>query len=223
MIVVIQCAGSKHDGGSFKTRDGRKVLFVADPAIAPPSQDLFYARPDDLADNGTTWREKLLEYNRTPDRNPLGLLPASALYKDPVYARLVERFGSDRTYILSAGWGLIGASFLTPFYDITFGAVKPPDRYKRRKKGDFYRDFRMLSDDVDDTVVVFASDRYMLLFSDLTSRFTGRRVVFYSTANPPQVTGCSLEKFRGTRSTNWQYDCANALLDRSIEIPGAKI
>jgi|GEM_PF-5633726 hypothetical protein len=157
------------------------------------------------------------------DRNPLGLLPASALYKDPVYARLVERFGSDRTYILSAGWGLIGASFLTPFYDITFSAVKPPDRYKRRKKSDCYRDFRMLPDDVDDTVVVFASDRYMLLFFDLASRFTGRRVVFYSTANPPQVTGCSLEKFRGTRSTNWQCDCANAFLDGSIEIPGAKI
>ena len=112
MIVIIQCAGKKRrDAGSFRTSDGRKVLFVADPAAAPPSQDLAYARPDDWAANGMTWREKLLEYNRAPDGNPLGLLPAGELYVNPVYGRLVEplwqrpnlhsvrRMGSDRCIV----------------------------------------------------------------------------------------------------------------------------
>ena len=223
MIVIIQCAGKKRrDAGSFRTSDGRKVLFVADPAAAPPSQDLAYARPDDWAANGMTWREKLLEYNRAPDGNPLGLLPAGELYVNPVYGRLVGRFGSDRTYILSAGWGLIAASFLTPNYDITFSATKPQDRYKRRKKSDLYRDFRMLPDGVDDTVVLFVSDKYVPLFSALASGFKGNRIVFYSAGIPPQVAGCTLQKFSGTQSTNWQYDCANAFLNGTIRIPATE-
>lgn len=220
MIVVIQCAGGKRvDAGCLTTNDGRKVLFVADPAAAPPSQDFIYARPDDLADGSTTWREKLLQYNRAPGGNPLGLLPAAKLYENPVYDRIVDRFGGDRTYILSAGWGLIGASFLTPDYDITFSALKPPNRYKRRKNGDAYRDFCMLPDNTDDTVILFASDKYVRLFSALTRDVKGTRIVFYSTGSPPQAAGCTLAKFSGTRSTNWQYDCANAFLDGIIGIP----
>jgi hypothetical protein len=34
--------------------------------------------------------------------------------------RLVEKFGIEKVFILSAGWGLIRADFLTPNYDITF-------------------------------------------------------------------------------------------------------
>jgi hypothetical protein len=219
MIAIIQCAGSKHDGGSFRTRDGRKVRFVGDPAIAPPSQECFYAHPDDLADDGVTWRDKLAEYNRMPGNNPLGLLRAGELYENVVYGRLIERFGWHGTYILSAGWSLIGASFLTPYYDITFNAVKPPDRYKRRKKGERYLDFNMLPGGTDETVVSFVSDKYIPLLSELTGNYKGRRVVFYSTATRPQVTGCMLEKFSGVRSTNWQYDCANAFLNGTIAFP----
>ena len=52
--------------------------------------------------------------------------------------QLVEIFGIDNVYILSAGWGLIRASFLTPNYDITFSA--PAGAYNLRRKYDQYCD-----------------------------------------------------------------------------------
>ena len=65
-IGVIQCAGTKRsDAGYFVADDGRKVLFVADPATAPESQPLRYARPDDETPAGHTYRERLEQYNRT--------------------------------------------------------------------------------------------------------------------------------------------------------------
>ena len=143
MIVVIQCAAQKRtEAGFLRTKDGKKVLFVANPAGAPYSSELIWARPDDLSDTGVSWREMLLRYNRSPGSNPLRLLPAGQLYANPTYKQLAKRFGSEKTYILSAGWGLLGASFLTPNYDITFSVSAEP--YKRRRKGDLYRDLRML-------------------------------------------------------------------------------
>jgi hypothetical protein len=47
----------------------------------------------------------LLAYNRHPDGNPLGLLPAYRLYQNPVYERVVDKLGTSHVYILSAGWG----------------------------------------------------------------------------------------------------------------------
>jgi hypothetical protein len=61
----------------------------------------------------------LQEYNALPGNNPLGLYPAWRLYENRSYEGLVDRFGVDNLYILSAGWGLISAAFLTPNYDIT--------------------------------------------------------------------------------------------------------
>jgi hypothetical protein len=62
----------------------------------------------------------LIDYNENPGSNQLGLYPAFELYKNDIYRKLVDCFGIDKTFILSAGWGLIRASFLTPWYDITF-------------------------------------------------------------------------------------------------------
>src|SRR5262245_52013351 len=121
MNVIVQCAAQKRpDAGFLRTKDGKKVLFVAKPAAAPFSSELIYARPDDLSDTGGSWREMLLRYNRDHDGNALRLLPAAQLYANPTYGQLVRQFGVEKTYILSAGWGLIKASFLTPNYDITF-------------------------------------------------------------------------------------------------------
>ena len=65
--------------------------------------------------------------------SPFGLLPAYQLYENSTYNRLVDRFGLSNVYILSAGWGLIPADFLTPHYDITFSASA--DAYKRPNPG----------------------------------------------------------------------------------------
>ena len=122
MIIIIQCAASKRPGAErLMSARGKPVVFVADPEAAPANCTHIYARPDDISDSGKSWRQVLLEYNneRTED-NPLGLHPAVQLYQNKIYARLVDRFGLRKVYILSAGWGLIRADFLTPYYDITF-------------------------------------------------------------------------------------------------------
>ena len=135
MIVVIQCAATKRsDAGHFQSADGKSVIFVADPRSAPASDDCVYVRPDDHAQNGVTWRDLLLSYNRT-GQNPLGLYPAYRLYENHTYQQLADRFGLDKLYILSAGWGLIVARATRPLTllqwwrgiqaDILFDVVNP--------------------------------------------------------------------------------------------------
>src|SRR4051812_22072073 len=109
MIVVIQCAATKRpDAGRLASPDGRSVVFVADPQAAPVEGTTIYARPDDWAENGMTWRDSLLSYNEAGG-NPLGLYPAYRLYENQTYGRLVDRFGLNNLYILSAGWGFVCA------------------------------------------------------------------------------------------------------------------
>jgi hypothetical protein len=190
-------------------------LFVANPQIAPPRGDLAYARPDDDTGNGETWREMLLRYNEAPGDNPLHLLPSCELYGNHTYRRLVDRLGLSNVFILSAGWGLIGASFLTPLYDITFSAAA--EAYKRRAKGALYQDLHMLRDDCDDETIFFGGKDYLALFCALTNRLRGNRTVFYNSGSAPVAPGCSLKRFITTTRTNWHYECANRFLDGSIK------
>ena len=211
MIVVIQCARSKQkNAGHLKTNDGRPVSFVAHPEFAPPAVSCVYARPDDASDAGGTWRDRLLAYNASPTNNPLGLLPAFELYENNIYRAVVKQFGVENTYILSAGWGLINAAFLTPAYDITFSAQA--DDFVRRRKRDVFCDLCLLPANTTEHVVCFASKEYAPLFSALTNAVSGERIVFYNSATPPLAPGCKLVKFDTRTRTNWQYECAAAFL-----------
>ncbi|HZU51162.1 MAG TPA: hypothetical protein VE968_04725, partial [Sphingomicrobium sp.] len=168
------------------------MLFVADPARAPESTDVIYARPDDRADNGATWRDHIARYNATPDVNPFGLSTAYELYENETYRELVRRFGIGNTMILSAGWGLIPAGFLTPRYDITFSASAEP--YVRRRKHEAYEDFSMLPAGASEPIVFFGGREYVPLFAKLTAA-AERRIVFYNSAIPPQAPGCFVRRF----------------------------
>ena len=219
MIVVIQCAAKKRaDAGFLRTKDGKPVLFVGDPAAAPPSREFIYARPDDPSDRDVSWRELLRTYNETPVVNPLELCRAADLYTNPAYGRLVKRFGAEDIYILSTGWGLIGSSFLTPNYDITFSTVKPHERYKRRKKGDLYWDFQALPAGTEEKIVFLGGKDYVPLFCQLTALVRGARTVFFNSEVAPEAPGCSLQRFATTTRTNWHYECANALLDGALAV-----
>jgi hypothetical protein len=218
MNLVIQCAARKRsNAGHMRLRDGTPVVFVADPAHAPCAGDLVYARPDDLAEDGRTWRDGLLEYNRSPGSNALKLLPAFELYKGHAYARLTAKFGIDKLFILSAGWGLIPAAFLTPAYDITFR--QSAEDYKRRGKSNTYRDLSLFPADSDEDVVFLGGKDYLPLFAALTHGANGRRVVFYNSMNPPEVPGCTLQRYETTTRTNWHYECAQALMDGRLGLP----
>lgn len=213
MIVVIQCAASKRaDAGFLQTGSGTKVLFVADPTKAPRTEEYIYARPDDPADDGESWRDKLLRYNETHG-NPLRLSRAFELYKNDTYRQLVGKFGVERTFILSAGWGLIGAAFLTPYYDITFSqAVKKKAPHKFRHQRDRYRDLCQLPKDGDEPVVFFGGNDYVPLFCNLTRSYSGKRVVFYNSTSPPDAPNCLCERFDTRTRTNWHYECAQYFL-----------
>jgi hypothetical protein len=184
-----------------------------------------YAATVDLADGSVTWRRLLLEYNQNPEGNPLGLYPACRLYNNGIYWRLVERLGIEKVFILSAGWGLIRADFLTPSYDITFSKNPSVPAYKRRAKSDRYEDFRMLPEGQVDDLVFFGGKDYIPSFCALTSAFKGRRTVFYrvgpgrpSSAGPLIGPGCAFLPFETPTRTNWHYVCANAFLEGSLSV-----
>jgi hypothetical protein len=217
VIVIIQCAATKRAGaGHLVPADGRPVDFVANFAAAPSDPGRVYARPDDVCGGSTTWRRVLLAYNREPRDNPLGLYPAYRLYENPAYERLADRFRVSKLYVLSAGWGLIAADFLTPCYDITFSPSA--DGYKRRRKGDRYDDFCMLPDDTEKEILFFGGKDYLPLFCSLTRSVRAPKTVFYNAAQQPQVTGCALVRFDTTTRTNWHYECANAFQNGDVAI-----
>ena len=214
MIVVIQCAAGKvADAGHLCTQDGRGVMFVANPELAPPNDECIYARPDDVADIGTAWRTVLRQYNESQGDNRLGLLPAWRLYRNPTYEMLAEHCGLDRLYILSAGWGLIPADFLTPNYDITFSAAQNVQKFKRRRPQDPYCDFRMLPTDASEPILFFGGRDYISLFCTLTERSSSKRTVFYA-GREPVAPGCRVQRFVKPH-TNWHYQCANAFIKGS--------
>ena len=219
MIVVIQCAsGKQDDAGHLRTLDGRKVMFVASPHDVPCNGNRVYARPDDVSGNGGPWRDVLVAYNAEPGDNPLNLLPAWRLYKNPVYGSLVRRYGTGRVYILSAGWGLIRADFLTPNYDITFQTQA--QNYKIRKRRDRYEDFIMVPSETVEPIIFFGGKAYVGLFCELTSGAKGPRYVWYNSKEKPNTPGCIARRFHTSKRTNWHYDCAQTFVEGKLEFGG---
>jgi hypothetical protein len=217
MKVVIQCAARKRpDAGTFMTADGRRVLFVGDPGGAPHIPAHLYACPDDTSDDGRSWRARLLDYNRNPSGHPLEFLPAWQLYEHDTYGRLVRHFGVERVFILSAGWGLIPANFLTPSYDITF--TGSADEWKRRRKEHSYQDFSLMPDD-GETTVFLGGKEYQPLFFRLTAGMTEPRVVFFRSAAAPDIpSGFTAVRYETATRTNWHYECARDLVAGRLRV-----
>lgn len=209
--VVIQCAARKRpNAGHLTTEDGKLVLFVADTASTPRNPAVVYRRPDDAARSGLSWRDVLSNYNEaysSTKANPLGLLPAWRLYQDPTYEYLVDRLGERNVFILSAGWGLISAPFLTPNYDITFAKAA---NYKRRRSQDRYADFSMLPADMSTPVFFLGGKDYVPLFCRLTEGTMAQRHV-YHVGEAPHAPCCRVVRFETKRRTTWYYECARTL------------
>lgn len=214
MKIVIQCAARKDPAAaSFAAPDGRQVFFVAHPGLAPPSLSCVYARPDDLSDDGRTWRARLLAYG-SADANPLNLLPGYRLYAHDAYRALVRKFGMSQVFILSAGWGLIPADLLMPNYDITFSASAEP--WKRRRQNERYEDFCTMPDDGGEILFLGGKD-YLRLFCRLTTEFTGGKTVLYNSIHCPALPpGFRAVRFETATRTNWHYEGAAALVAGEI-------
>ena len=218
LTVVIQCAAQKQrDAGRLIGEDGKPIIFVARPDQAPRTKDVLYRRPDDVADDGRTWRAHLRDCNGRRGENSLGLLPAWQLYRPAVYGELAAAFGLENLFILSAGWGLLAANFLTPYYDITFTSQADP--YKRRNaRRDDFTDFRMLPDDRDGPIVFLGGKDYVALFRELTAGSTSERIIFYNSKDAPDAGDCRLVRFETSTRTNWHYECARALISGTVSI-----
>lgn len=220
MKIVIQCAGDKKDGGYFRTPDRQTVNFVAHPELVPASkrQADLVARPDDLAADGRTWRDLVRDYNvNTQDAgNPLGLWPAYRLYRNGIYGRLVERFGLENVFILSAGWGLIPADFLTPNYDVTFS--NSADAWQRRRHADRYSDFSYLPSIAVGGVVFFGGKDYVPLFLRLTSSLPDERLIFFNSQIERTVPGCRFVRYDTSARTNWHYACADKFASGQLRL-----
>lgn len=219
MKIVIQCAGKKihaNSNAGFRSSDNRRIKFVAHPELAPHSDSYFYVRPDDLFDGTQTWRTHLLNYNMEYQENPSRLLPAYRLYFDKTYRKLVERFGIEQVFILSAGWGLLRPDFLTPDYDITFSGLKKAKHFSQRTESDSFSDFCFLPDD-GDSITFLGGQNYLPLFVKLTADFIGSKTIFcYSTPKSPLGPGFTAKIFETNRTTNWHYECAQMLVDGEI-------
>lgn len=219
MKLVIQCAATKNPTGpnaGFKSADNRSMRFVANPQLAPLSATHAFAHPDDVASDGETWRQRLLRYNLEAPDNPQGLLPASKLYSNPAYESLVRKFGPEQIFILSAGWGLIPSTFLTPDYDITFSGAPNVAPHCRRKKGDAYADSCLLQDDGEPISFLGGKD-YLPLFCKLTAPLRATKKVFFNSSVAPTLgSGFTTERFPTSRRTNWHYGCADDIVAERV-------
>lgn len=192
------------DAGHLVDENGTPIMSVAHPGQAPRQQNASYRRPDDLAQNGRSWRAHLLGCNHRREGNDLNLLPAWQLYRQPAYRELVAASGLENVFIPSTGWGLLAADFLTPHYDITF--TNQAASYKRRHpRRDTYADFRMLPDDQDQPAVFRGGKDYVELFETLTPGLSGTRMVFYNSVKAPAAPSCRRVRFETTTRTNWHY------------------
>lgn len=206
---VIQCASRKVPGaGTLSNVEGKPVKFVAKPELYPG--DEIVARPDDLAENGKSWRQILKEYNQSGE-NPLKLKRAFELYENKAYAALVEKFGIENAYILSAGWGLIPAHYLLPDYNITFSNAAKVPNYAKRKKSETYADFCKFEANKDDKLVFIGGKDYQQLFVDLTAGSMASKVIVCNSKIRPKFLGIDLREYATKTRTNWHYELANDL------------
>jgi hypothetical protein len=209
MKVIIQCSGTKRPSPIHW--QGRRVCFVADPTQFPSDSANIYTRPDDrIPGTAQTWRDMVVKQT---DASLSDCCKAADLYKPPIYGELVHAFGYKNCYILSAGWGLIRGDFRLPEYDITFSAVAPAG--KRRRKTDSYQDFNQLKSNNDD-VTIFAGLSYLPLIGELMGDYPGQKTVYYKSENFSRQPGFLYRFFKTTRSTNWHYEAATAFVEEML-------
>ena len=186
--------------------DGRRVVFVAEPGVAPSDPDMAYRRPDDRADGNHTFRDALVAYNGTAEDNPLGLLPAWRLYEDDAYRALAQGVEPGNLFILSAGWGLIESDFLIPTYDITFS--NGVATYKRRRPRDSYQDLRRLPSEGTSRLVFAGGSDYVRLFLELTEGIGAERIVFHHASRIPLAADAQFVPVESDDSNDWHLQWA---------------
>lgn len=217
MKIVIQCSGKKK--GEIWTVSGLnyvRVKFVSNPSCCRQAVPYELKNPDELIGNTRlTWRSYLVEYNKD-GRNPDDLLRAGDLYDHPIYKKLVERYGWENTFILSAGWGLVRADYFIPYYDITFSRKVNP--CQRRKTGDVFYDFNHLNTQINENVYFFGGVDYLPLYYTLTREIPAEKVIFHVSGKIPKENGYEYINCSVGQITNWHYKCVEEFLEGRLNL-----
>ena len=213
MKIILSCSARKN--GEFFRYNGEKIHFVANPQAAPKEKDVSYYHPDDIIPGrNITWREYIQSDEFQSDDNNL---PAYKLYKPEIFKKLYEKFGDD-FYILSAGWGLIKASFKIPYYDITFSS-NVSDKFKKRYKKIRFNDFNQLTDHInkDEKIIGFFGNDYLDLFYSLTKDLSNRKYVFKNSSIKKHYDNIQFIPFHSKQKRIWHYKAAEKLLEKDVE------
>jgi len=211
MNIIIQCQGKKKNINRFTGGNNRKVMFVADPSKYS-STDYLACRPDDMkSKQDMSWRQYIYLINQSgkcfKDNR---VIRSAELYTETIYMQLVNAFGWENVFILSAGWGLIRSDFYIPYYNITFSQVNREIKYIQRKKNsDDWHDFQQLDSSSKEPLVYFGCYGYIPLLTNLTKKYKGKKIAFYAAyeaGKELQKSGFAIIK--RDSYTNWHYKCA---------------
>lgn len=224
--IIISCAASKSKkANSLIDASGKEIIFVANPnSLKDKFGKCLYFKPDDLIPGkNITWRSYLLDYNLNGN-NHLYFSKAADLYEPPrflsIYSELVDSFGRENVFILSAGWGLIRSDFLLPYYNITFSKSKKIDPGFKRKKDDPFLDFNFLIEDLrsQDEIHFLGGDDYTDLFYSLTGNIMNKKTIHYVKENIIKKDGYEYCKYKmKTKDYRvWVYLCATDLIKDNL-------
>ena len=226
-IVVFPCCAKKKP--QYWLHKGQKVEFVANPDKCAKLSGFLYCHPDDRNPHtGKTWRAELDDYNKQYQhngKNPRYLCEAYKLYEPKQHKKIYQQLYSnfkERLFILSAGWGLVRADFLLPYYDITFSSSAPV--CKRRKESDEYHDFNQLADEKleeNDSIYFFGLKDYLSLYCCLTRDLLCKKVIYHRSTRIRicQAEGYEYIQYRreGIAIEKWHYKCAEDFMEGKLQ------
>ena len=67
-------------------------------------------------------------------------------------------------------------------------------------------------------MLFIGSKEYTPLFVSLTGSLGAPRTLFYRSDTEPEAPGCKILRYHTRRTTNWQYGCADAVINGKLEI-----
>lgn len=204
--VVMICASDKNDGGVLKYNE-KIVKFYAQRNI-----EKYEFLPDDyMPGPDITWRNYVIAI-QNPNSIPM---MAFQLYKKEVYRKLFNRYG-ESFYILSAGWGLVRATYRLPNYDITFSNNAENNKIRNYNPHDQYHDFNHLSEiNEDEDIIYIGGKDYLPLFYELTQDLQNRKIVYWKAKDIPMPQKNKetfiFRFYEINYNQNWHYELAETI------------
>lgn len=141
-----------------------------------------------------------------------------------VYKCLVQKYGKDAVFILSAGWGLVNAACRLPPYNISPSAKEEYAKITKRELlalADKLKNYNLLGDVTNEsrTIYFFGGKRYIPLFCKLTQDIPGMKVIHYKCSEDEIKKArerCPTKRYRfegyklggsekRQQQTNWHY------------------